>query len=365
MSRIHALAMAVVLSIALAAGPARADTVACGDVLTAGVTLSADLNCAGDGLTVDADGVTVDLAGHTITGAGTGVGIRVSNHTGVVVKDGAITGFTRGVDAFSATVDLVDAKAAAVRGSWSNLHVSGTPANCVIDGLFAKDGDELTVDHCVVHGTVSVFSMHGGALRIKDSKLAGGSLDIFQSDNGVYSGNVFDDFPVSLGFECRHSIFRYNLFKNAATALDVDAMTTPANAGTVERNVFLGNDIGLRARQHFRNVVVRNNVFNGNRTVGMLVENSLAIASPDPVAGNVFTFNGRSPSGIIDGAGNVVRGGLHLRSVTTPPGQITLKGNVGHGNDGPLIWAPPGQVTDGGGNQGPCEPTPNPDLTCF
>ncbi|GAA3238298.1 hypothetical protein GCM10020216_062160 [Nonomuraea helvata] len=42
-----------------------------------------------------------------------------------------------------------------------------------------------------------------------------------------------------------------------------------------------------------------------------------AIASPDPVAGNVFAFNGRSPSGI----------------------------------------------TDGGGNQGPY--APNPDLTCF
>ena len=37
----------------------------------------------------------------------------------------------------------------------------------------------------------------------------------------------------------------------------------------------------------------------------------------------------------------------------------------GAGNAGPLIWAPPGMVIDGGGNQGPCEPQPNPDLTCF
>ncbi|MFD0891016.1 hypothetical protein ACFQ08_41260, partial [Streptosporangium algeriense] len=58
-------AFALSLTAALAAPfPAAVaeEEVGCGAVLTSDVTLTRDLDCAGDGLTIGADGVTVDLA---------------------------------------------------------------------------------------------------------------------------------------------------------------------------------------------------------------------------------------------------------------------------------------------------------------
>jgi hypothetical protein len=111
-------ALAAAMLLALSAGPALADHVQCGDVITQDTTLTADLNCSGDGLMIAADGVTLDLAGHSITGPGPGSGCAVTacrfyngvlvggTGTGqaprpsvrnVTVENGTIRGFDAGV----------------------------------------------------------------------------------------------------------------------------------------------------------------------------------------------------------------------------------------------------------------------------
>ncbi|MDF5757217.1 hypothetical protein [Spongiactinospora sp. TRM90649] len=363
-----AVAMLALLFIPVAfAVPASASSpvVACGDVLTTSVTLTTDLMCPGAGLTVDADDVVLDLNGHTVTGTGQGAGVTVDGNTGTVVKNGTIVGFTTGVNAWRSTITL-----SAVRLIGTNLYskastvqVGGTLSTCRLDGLVYREGQGLTIDRCTLHGDAWIFSTRG-PLAIKNSVLSGGRLDIGQADNGEYSGNVFDNFPVSLGIESRRNVFSANLFRNAVTALSVDAVIVPANATRVERNVFSGNDIGIRAERRIRNIVIRNNLFRANRSAGALLENTVTSASPDPISGNLFIENGHDPSGISDGAGTLVRGGLHLRTVVTAPARIALERNTGYGNAGYLIWAPPGQVIDSGGNKGSCLPLPNPDLTC-
>jgi hypothetical protein len=68
--RARHLVLAVVLalgSLALAAGPAHAQPLRCGDTVTQDTTLTADLlDCPGDGLVIGAPGITVDLGGHTV-----------------------------------------------------------------------------------------------------------------------------------------------------------------------------------------------------------------------------------------------------------------------------------------------------------
>ncbi|NUS02167.1 MAG: hypothetical protein HOV97_06335, partial [Nonomuraea sp.] len=127
--------------------------------------------------------------------------------------------------------------------------------------------------------------------------------------------NVFDAFPLGLSSDSRRNLVRTNVFRNAATALGAGETFLPEDANTIEYNLFTGN--------------------------------------------------GHHPSGLVDAQHHVVQGGIHLsaRAALTPP--ITLRNNVGTGNAGHLIWAPPGTVADGGGNQGPCGPTPNPALTCW
>ncbi len=82
-------------------------SVSCGSVITADTTLTADVvNCAGNGLTVDADNITLDLNGHTVSGDGVPAGhddihfdygILVEGHHGVTVMNGSVDRFDRGV----------------------------------------------------------------------------------------------------------------------------------------------------------------------------------------------------------------------------------------------------------------------------
>src|SRR5262245_55071708 len=99
-----------VATLTLAAGAAvlpltsaHATTVACGQVITTDVRLTADLNCSGSALTIEASGVTVDLAGHSITGDGSGEAIEISgpNRDSMLietaVRNGTISNFETGV----------------------------------------------------------------------------------------------------------------------------------------------------------------------------------------------------------------------------------------------------------------------------
>lgn len=75
-----------------AAGPARADVLACGTTITASVTLTQDMNCGGGtAIIVGAAGVTVDLNGHQINGGGE-AGVSDVGHNDVTVENGIIGG---------------------------------------------------------------------------------------------------------------------------------------------------------------------------------------------------------------------------------------------------------------------------------
>ena len=105
-ARLLALAASLPLTIggALAtAGPASADTLACGSVITTSTVLTHDLVCDGtsDGLIVAADGVVLDLNGFTVSGPGAYAtpfaGVRVTQRLRVTITRGTVTGWQSGV----------------------------------------------------------------------------------------------------------------------------------------------------------------------------------------------------------------------------------------------------------------------------
>lgn len=77
----------------------------CGTIVTATLTLTADLNCpslAASGpnsfaLMVVGNGVQVNLNGHSISGSGTGIGVMIPGADDVSILDGEVRGFTIGV----------------------------------------------------------------------------------------------------------------------------------------------------------------------------------------------------------------------------------------------------------------------------
>jgi Right handed beta helix region len=149
------VALAVVVA-AILAGSASALTIACGSVVTANTTLTADLQaCPGDGLVVAADGITVNLAGYTISGTGHGVGIRILG-SAVIVRDGSVEGFGTGIQTndFPRSTGTMVVRVKVSRNTGSGVTFLGfgeTLAQSMValngfDGVLPAGSDGTTVD---------------------------------------------------------------------------------------------------------------------------------------------------------------------------------------------------------------------------
>jgi parallel beta-helix repeat protein len=94
---------------AITARPAFA--VQCGDIIQTDLTLTSNLNCAGNALRVfgplpGAPNITIDLNGHNITGDGTGMGIFIFEGQVTLKGTGRISNFEIGVSLVTA-IDVV------------------------------------------------------------------------------------------------------------------------------------------------------------------------------------------------------------------------------------------------------------------
>ena len=94
-----ALAVATLAVLAAPSTSGATTKLACGDVVTTDVVLTANLSGCSTGLIVGADNITIDLNGRTITGQSilSGSGIEVIDRTGIRIKNGRIRGFATGV----------------------------------------------------------------------------------------------------------------------------------------------------------------------------------------------------------------------------------------------------------------------------
>ncbi len=90
----------------IVAAPASAQPT-CGEVITQNTTLTADLNCIGQGsgVTIGAPGITLDLGGHRISTYETAV--NNPGYADVTIRNGSITFDTRGVVLTGATRNTV------------------------------------------------------------------------------------------------------------------------------------------------------------------------------------------------------------------------------------------------------------------
>ena len=86
-------------------------SLSCGQVITTSVKLSANLDCASDGLLIKGDNIVLDLNGHTIKGPGPSaskIGISVAANDGVqITGSGTIEGFQAGVLASGGGKDTI------------------------------------------------------------------------------------------------------------------------------------------------------------------------------------------------------------------------------------------------------------------
>jgi parallel beta-helix repeat protein len=256
---------AVIAVVALGAGEARANHVACGDTITADTTLDSDLvNCPNNGIVIGADNVTLDLNGHLIDGDGTkalgcdpnvevcDAGVVDDGHDGVTVKRGRVREFAIGVlFGTSAAGKVRHNRVLGISSSKNFLFgfVLASSARSLVrnssgNGNLAPEGDGM-----------GLFASHH--VRIVNNAFRRNALGIHVEDStdNLIKGNVFSrnsDFGIFLQAD-RNQVRRNRCVRNG-TCLIVG----PGNRNVIARNRVFGGESGIGVEQGRGNLVLRN-----------------------------------------------------------------------------------------------------------
>jgi hypothetical protein len=269
-------------------------TVRCGEVITANITLHADIECEGDGLIVGADGVAIDLNGHTISSStGSGVGIYNSLHDGVTVRDGAILQFEWGLhlDAAGATtlsnIHISDiqvggegaapssnlrVRAGRVDG-WVSINPPGIAEMSFIGVTIATEGvggitpaltSGMLFEQCSFLRAQVGYVREANGTRFIDNTFTDSYVEFADSDGVLFADNTmvgslltFNTMGVS-----RNPTIRGNTFRNTDTALHIQK---PYGTVLIENNRFENNHIGVEVFDASTGeLVLSGNTFTGN-----------------------------------------------------------------------------------------------------
>lgn len=161
---------------------------ACGDTVTASVTLTEDLtDCPDEGLRVwQRDGIVIDLNGHTISGAkgNASAGIMIFESKASQVIGGSIRGFASGVAVNGSRLITVE-----------NVHFSGPG-----EGVYLLDVQASKVLHNRFDGGFNGVSMVAGDVEAANEVLYNDFLD---NTNAVFLRSVH-------GNRVSHNTFRGN-----------------------------------------------------------------------------------------------------------------------------------------------------------
>ena len=188
----------VCIALALAAVPASATHVRCGDTVTQDTTLDSDLlNCPENGVVIGAPGITLDLAGHLIDGPDPypvrgfdvppdGVNNR-EGHSNVTVQNGTIREFQTGVSVGNYDSGPALTEGAVVR----NLDISS------VHGLGVEHASGLLVEgNRATSNDYPMRTVDSRGTRLIDNRfegtIVGSWIPMFASSRGISGDDVVE-----------------------------------------------------------------------------------------------------------------------------------------------------------------------------
>ena len=344
-----ALAAGLLLSATPANGAVAARQIACGSHLAADTTLTRDLHCSGDGLTL-APGIRLDMAGHQLSGDGTGVGISVVDGDRNAVRGGKIQNWQTGIHFVGASIEELKPV------TLSGLRVVDAPlvleaatitlerSNLLRSSIFPSV-TSLTVRDSVLRSSSTFGEMNN--VSVVDTRVIGGglaldennSLSITRSrlDGTGYTGSpLFCSVTVTIA-DSSVTHYAVPIYRSNFCTLDVAGTRFSDNPGgaivselsdtptTVSKSTFRGSGVAISGES----LQVTDSTFVGN-TGGV----SIGDPTGSTITGSVFRSN--AGSGIYtDGTSLAVRGntaigngeyGIHA------PAATDLGGNVARPN---------------------------------
>ena len=164
---------------------------ACGQVVKGNVTLTANLNCPGDGLIVGGDDTRIDLNGYTITGPGpdsSKVGIVVPNSDVVtVVGPGTVTSFQAGILVTGS--DGTNVKRVTFDGNKIAVFMTGTTNSVVEQNMIGPNSIGVAAhssDKVDVHANIMSSNNLAGVTFVNTDKSTVWANSIGGSANGIF-----------------------------------------------------------------------------------------------------------------------------------------------------------------------------------
>ena len=297
-------AVVLVGAAALVATPASAaPPLTCGETVTVSRALTTDLACPGPepALTLAA-GVTLNLKGHRVTGPGTGVGILLPQDGDVVIRNGTLAGWGRGIAtggpgeeprSGTVTVERLRFTASTVGIDASGVlpfsggkftivnrsrfeHVStGIDAGWfadveVTDSTFVDSGTGIEVDTSVAEVWGSRFTRTSTAIDVVEGEARVHDSTFTDNEAGVrvyFMGGATIDGSTLRGNGVAVSVYGYvhvdltgNTFSMNTAALDFGTVN-----GTITGNTFRRNGSGLHGTDFSPDgLVVQDNVLTRN-----------------------------------------------------------------------------------------------------
>ncbi len=277
---------------------------ACGAVVTQNVTLSKSLKNCASGLVVGGDNITINLNGFAIKGLanGTGVGVDVTDRTGVTVKNGSISGFADGVKLFNTTGSTVEGLV--IRNVVTGIRLArtdnGTDANHILDNKV-----RFAVDGIVAFGAASS--------RIADNTLADlTGIGIFCRDTFAGDAEIEGNRSVRNDVGIRLQFCGASLAENVASHNTSAGIFRTRSSGETFRNVANDNG-GIGINVDDSPGVVSGNVTRGNFGHGLVIVDQIAENGPFyTVASNTANLNGglgimTNLTGVVDDGCNRAR----------------------------------------------------------
>lgn len=320
--RLLAIGLVAAAWLSTAAPAARADPVACGQVLRASTTVTNSLaGCAGDGLVIGAGGITVDLGGHTIAGTGLGVGIRNDGHDDVTIRNGAVLDFDHGVVLNAGTVRNAVTGLHFARNEWSAIQLDNASSNHVTQNR-VSDGDvgvrltngssgNVLVGNVVGAGAGDSFAVEQGSNQnwFEGNSVqmsASHALRVDSSSSTMVLGNEIagaSDAAVTMN-AAPASVVQANRIE---TGGDAAVIVSGATGGVVRFNALdQSGDAGV-ILDGMSNSLVKGNTLAGNGDAAIILR---AGSDNVRVIDNTATHSSDAGIFISDGVSNTVRGNI-------------------------------------------------------
>ena len=339
----------------------------CGTTVLANLTLTGDLVCAGNALSIGASSITVDLAGFKIVGNGTGSAIADTGQGSLTVKNGTISGFAIGLDlrnVAGATVSAMtirDGTGISAK-TLSNLSVSSTEFRSTT--LTISLNSPSAVFSKTLFRSASLSFDESNNTQIVNSDLLDSTVSGSESNTVTVSNNVFDRSSLSYTATSKNWTIQSNTFAKAKVGLTIGSASPGAK---ISGNTFTSNNLGIFINNNnlleLDGTSISSNTFNNNGAAGILFNSNTFTGAPTvSISGNVFFRNGFSPAGRTDRLGRTVNDGLH--TATSAGSNITISRNVTFVNANHGISSDPGTVVDGGGNESIADPAGCTGVVC-